>query len=254
MSNTDNTKPENLNINNLINALNKNDQEILLSSAQSMRVEAGHVLFEPGDDVQHTFFPCGPTLVSFLVELPDGRAADTALIGREGAVGGIVSDGNLPAFCRAVVQAQGPILKISVQDMERAKNASPHCRRMFARYADCLLAQIFQSVACNALHSIEERIAKTILLIIDHTQDEVVRLSQEQLAAMVGVGRSYTARVIGSMRELGVVNTTRGRLHILERKKLEAIACDCEKQVVQHFRTVLHGIYPHEGVSQVSCS
>ncbi|MFX7552516.1 hypothetical protein ABTK04_18000, partial [Acinetobacter baumannii] len=83
--------------------------------------------------------------------------------GREGAVGGIVSQGFLPAFTRITVKFGGPVVRLAIGKLDQAKANSASLRNIFARYADCLLAQIFQSTACNAIHSIEQRTAKWIL-------------------------------------------------------------------------------------------
>src|SRR5206468_5383402 len=142
----------------------------------------------------------GSSLISYLVILRDGRAIETALIGREGAVGGMVSQGRLPAFSRAEVQLGGPFFRIDLHDLEDAKSRSMTLRHLFARYADCLMAQVFQSVACNAAHSIEQRTAKWLLAAIERTGAPDVALTQEQLAAMLGVGRSYLSRVIRDLK------------------------------------------------------
>ncbi len=109
---------------------------------------------------------------------------------------GIVSQGRLPSYSRAEVLHPGPLLRMDVAQLEGAKLKSLSIRHLFARYADCLMAQVFQSVACNAAHSIEQRTAKWLLPAIGRTSDARLPLTQEQLADMLGVGRSYVSRVI----------------------------------------------------------
>lgn len=230
--------------NNLLGALRPEDFALLRGHLRRLDRPAGAVLYEPGDDVRQIYFPCGPTLVSFMVLLGDGRPVEVTPVGREGAVGGIVSQGRLPAFARAVVQNAGPLLRIDVSEVERAKSASPALRNLFARYADCLLAQIFQSVACNAAHSIEQRTAKWLLAAADRTGEPSIRLTHEQLAGMLGVGRSYISRVLQDLRSAGAVEPTRGRLAIRDMHKLSAMSCGCHAAVRQHFHDVLRGVYP----------
>src|SRR5690606_28034070 len=129
----------------------------------------GTVLHEPGENVRFAYFPRGASLISYLVILNDGRAIETGLVGREGAVGGIVSQGRLPAYSRAEVQLGGAFYRIDLHHLEEAKARSLTLRYLFARYADCLMAQIFQSVACNAAHSIEQRTAKWLLAAVERT-------------------------------------------------------------------------------------
>lgn len=199
---------------------------------------------EAGDEVQYAYLPCGPSLASFVVVLEDGSSVETALVGREGAVCGIVSQGHLPAFTRVVVQFPGRFLRIAIADLENAKEQSESISNLFARYADCLLAQVFQSVACNAAHSIEQRAAKWLRSAIDRTGDHDVPITQEQLASMLGVGRSYISRVMHSLKMSGVLETRRGKVRILDMERLSTQSCGCNDALRRHFDLVLAGVYP----------
>lgn len=232
--------------NNLLRALRPADLALLEPLFTEWDGSAGAVLFEPGDTIEHVHFPCGPSLVSFQVPLPDGNAIETALVGREGAVGGIVSRGLPPAFARAVVQFPGPFLRVEAARLEAAKALSRPIADLFARYADCLLAQVFQATACNAAHTIEQRTAKWLLATIDRTGDDVVPLTQEQLAGLLGVGRSYAGRVIQSLQRKGAVEVRRGRLEVRDFDALCAASCGCQDAVRDHFDRVIAGVYPAE--------
>lgn len=229
--------------NNLLQALASSDLDILRPSLESWNGQVESILYEPGDDVSCVYFPCGSSMVSFRVALTDGPDVETVLVGREGAVGGIVSQGSLPAYARAVVQFSGPFLRIETTDLEAAKEKSATLRHFFARYADCLLAQVFQSVACNAAHSIEQRTAKWLLYAVERTGDDLINLTQEQLAGMLGVGRTYVNRVIQSMKARGMLQTGRGRMRVLDRHRIDGLACDCDHNVRRHFEAVLRGVY-----------
>ncbi|MGY4432039.1 hypothetical protein ACVWWO_004516 [Bradyrhizobium sp. F1.13.1] len=181
--------------NNLLRRLSPADFALLAPHVMLESAAANELLYNPGDDVQVVHFPCGPSLATFLVPNEDGRDVETILVGREGAVGGIVSEGFLPAYTRICVKFGGPFARIHVGKLEAAKQRSPSLRHVFARYADCMLAQIFQSTACNAIHSIEQRTAKWMLAAMERTGDESsVPLTHEQLATLLGVGRSYASR------------------------------------------------------------
>lgn len=232
------------NTNNLLRALRPEDLALLTPDLRAVYADVGQILYEPGDVVNYAYFPCDMTLVSFVVPLADARAVETALIGREGAVGGIVSEGHLPAYCRAVVQFSGELLRIESVKLERAKIASLTLRLFFSRYADALLAQVFQAAACNATHTIEQRTAKWLMAALDRTGDLVVPLTQDQLAGMLGVGRSYVARVIGSMKAQGTLETSRGKLRVHHKDMLAKMACNCNDLVRKHFDEVLQGVYP----------
>lgn len=230
--------------NNLLRTLRPSDYSLLEPHFQHWESPAHELLYNPGDNVDIIYFPCGPSLVSFLVTNEDGHDVETILVGREGAVGGIVSHGNLPAYAKIVVQFGGPFIRFKVRDLEAAKSQSVTLRYLFARYADCLLAQVLQSTACNAIHSIEQRTAKWIIAAMDRTGDHLVPLTHEQLAFMLGVGRSYTSRVIQTFKHEGMLETRRGALLVRNRESLQARSCLCNESVKSHFESVLRGVYP----------
>jgi hypothetical protein len=233
--------------NNLLRRLSPADFALLAPHVMLESAAANELLYNPGDDVQVVHFPCGPSLATFLVPNEDGRDVETILVGREGAVGGIVSEGYLPAYTRICVKFGGPFARIHVGKLEAAKQRSPSLRHVFARYADCMLAQIFQSTACNAIHSIEQRTAKWMLAAMERTGDESsVPLTHEQLATLLGVGRSYASRVLQSFKAEGVLDTRRGSILVRNREGLRLRACLCNEAVKMHFEEVLRGVYPTE--------
>jgi CRP-like cAMP-binding protein len=232
--------------NNLLRRLRPDDFALLAPHLEERVRPVGDLLYNPGDNVELVYFPCGPSLVSYLVPNEDGRDVETVLVGREGAVGGIVSLGHLPAYCRIVVKYPGSVAQLRVSVLQEAKSKSSTLRFLFARYADCLLAQIFQSTACNAIHSIEQRTAKWILAAIERTGDETVPLTHEQLATMLGVGRSYTSRVIQTFKAESILETKRAALVVRNFDALKSRACQCNESVKAHFDTVLKGLYPDD--------
>lgn len=232
--------------NNLLRILRITDYERLKPRLRTEYKQPGDLLYNPGDNVEVVWFPCGPALVSYLVPNEDGKDVETVLVGREGAVGGIVSLGHLPAFCRIRVKYAGQFTRLRVGDLEAAKAQSAAVQHLFARYADCLLAQIFQSSACNAIHSIERRAAKWILSALERTGSHRVPLTHEELAGMLGVGRSYTSRVLQAFKAEGLLETRRGSLLVHDLDALKRRACRCNEAIRQHFDTVLHGVYPDE--------
>ncbi|MCP3474653.1 Crp/Fnr family transcriptional regulator [Bradyrhizobium sp. CCGUVB1N3] len=233
--------------NNLLRRLNQADYALIAPHLTTEATSANELLYNPGDDVQVVHFPCGPSLATFLVPNEDGRDVETILVGREGAVGGIVSEGYLPAYTRIVVKFGGPFVRIHVGKLEAAKRSSPSLRNIFARYADCMLAQIFQSTACNAIHSIEQRTAKWILAAMERIEgNDSVPLTHEQLATLLGVGRSYASRVIQSFKAQDLIETRRGSILVRNRDGLKSRACLCNEAVKDHFEEVLRGVYPTE--------
>lgn len=232
--------------NNLLRALRPADYALLHPGIEAQQRARGELLYNPGDNVEVVYFPCGPSLASYLVPNEDGQEVETILVGREGAVGGIVSRGHLPAYCRILVKYPGKFMRLRVSELETAKSRSPALARLFERYADCLLAQMVQSSACNAIHSIERRAAKWILSAMERTGDHLVPLTHEELAGMLGVGRSYTSRVLQTFRHEGLLETRRSALLVKDLDALRQRACRCNDAVKMHFDTVLEGVYPAE--------
>jgi Crp-like helix-turn-helix domain len=233
--------------NNLLRRLNRADFALIEPHLAAIHAQPNDLLYNPGASVETVYFPCGPGLVSYLVPNEDGRDVETILVGREGAVGGIVSQGFLPAYTRIVVKFGGPFMRLPVGKLEAAKAESPSLRNIFARYADCMMAQMFQSTACNAIHSIEQRTAKWIISAMERNEgSDAVPLTHEQLATLLGVGRSYTSRVIQTFKAEAIVETRRGAILVRDRDALHKRACRCNEAVKTHFEDVLRGVYPTE--------
>jgi DNA-binding transcriptional regulator YhcF (GntR family) len=230
--------------NNLLRVLRGTDYALIAPYLREEQASANDLFYNPGDNVDVVHFPCGPSLVSYLVSNEDGNDVEAILVGREGAVGGIVSFGNLPAYCRIVVKFGGAFMRLPVSHLEEAKNKSSTLRYLFGRYADCLLTQVFQSTACNAIHSIEQRTAKWIISAMDRTGTDIVPLTHEQLASMLGVGRSYTSRVIQIFKTEGILETRRGSVVVRNHDALVARSCLCNESIKNHFESVLRGVYP----------
>jgi Crp-like helix-turn-helix domain len=231
--------------NNLLRRLSSGDFALIAAHLAHEKADANTLLYNPGDDVDTVHFPCGASLASYLVANEDGRDVETILVGREGAVGGIVSLGYLPAYTRITVKFGGPFVRLPIGKLDAAKTTSVSLRNVFARYADCMLAQMFQSTACNAIHTIEQRTAKWIISAMERADgDNIVPLTHEQLATLLGVGRSYASRVILAFKAEGILETRRGSILVRDRDGLQMRACRCNENVKNHFEEVLRGVYP----------
>jgi CRP-like cAMP-binding protein len=234
--------------NRLLAGLSVSDKALLQPHLQVVSLKRGAVLVEAGEDVTRCYFPADGMIASLIVALADGTMAETATIGREGAIGGIVSLGQKPAFARAVVQIGGPAIRIDSEKLEELKSQSASLRDVISRYADCLLAQVLQSVACNVLHSLEPRFCRWLLHVHDRSGGSDVPLTQEMLAEMLGVQRTTVTAVATALQAKGLILTRRGRIAVLDRAGIEAIACSCHAAVVDHFERVLPGVYPLPGL------
>lgn len=225
--------------NRLLAAVSAEDFALIERRLEFIPLARGQVLFEPGDNIRVTHFPAYRTMVSMQIVTRDGHEIEAATVGREGAVGGVVSAGDKPAFGRGVVQIAGSAFAVPTSVLEEVKCASPSFGELFARYADTLLAQMMQSVACNALHSVEERCCRWLLSAHDRAGKEILQLTQEALAEMLGVQRTTVTAAIQGLEARGVVQRRRGSVEIIDRAALERRSCECYRAVEDHFEAML---------------
>ena len=233
--------------NDLLRQLTSRDFELLAPSLQPVELEASHILHHAGDGVAAIHFPCGPTLVSFAVPVEDDREVESLLVGREGAVG-VAAGRNPPlAYSRIVVKLGGPLVRLPLRALDQAQQKSATLREVFSRYADCQFAQLLQTAACNAAHSIEQRAARWIIATQERIGRAEIPLTHEQLAGMLGVSRSYASRVIQMFKARRILATRRGAILILDAPALDARACCCNDWLKKHFDEVLGGMAAADG-------
>jgi CRP-like cAMP-binding protein len=203
-------------------------------------VEIGpdEIVLERGEQVETSIFPVGPTMISMAVELSGGRSVEVASIGREGAVGGIISCGQAPAFSKAKALVGGPAFRIPMKALEDAKQRSPFIGNLFCRFSDYLLAQVMQSAACNAFHSIPQRAARWLLHAQDRAGDRI-ELTQEAFAGLLGVQRTTVNAVIRELLDAGLISTGRGVVRVTDRAGLKQRACECYQRLEDHFAAII---------------
>jgi hypothetical protein len=230
--------------NNLLRSIPAKELSSLEPHLKLIQVEQRAVLQNGGADVRFAYFPCGSAVVSFEILLKDGRAVGTTLIGREGTIGGFFSHGYLPAYAQARVLLPGSFLKVALSDLEKVKTGLPALSCLFTAYSECLRAQLHQSVACAATHTIEQRATASLRNLFDRTGDDYVPLTQEEFAILLGVTRNHVSRLFQRLRTLGVIETHRGGLLLRDTRRLQLLCCDCYDAVRQHFDIVLGAVYP----------
>ena len=147
--------------NYLLSTFSPEARQLIEPFGTMVELNTGETALTRGEQVTASLFPIGPTLISLEIALSGGRTVEAVMIGLRGAVGGIVSCGQAPAFSRALVLVGGPAFKVPMEALEEAKKRSPFIANVFCRYSDYLLAQAMQGVACNAYHSIPERAARS---------------------------------------------------------------------------------------------
>jgi CRP-like cAMP-binding protein len=223
--------------NRLLSTFSRDARALIEPSGVMVELGTGEVVLKRGDQVEASIFPVGPTMISMKVEL-GSRAAEVASIGREGAVGGIVSCGHAPAFSRAEVLMPGPAYRVSMSALEDAKNRSPFISNLFCRFSDYLLSQVMQSAVCNTFHSIPQRAARWLLHAQDRAGDRI-ELTQEAFAGLLGVQRTTVNAVIQELSSEGLVATGRGTIRVIDRVGLKRRSCECYERLDEHFGAVI---------------
>lgn len=224
--------------NRLLSTFDRDARALVETAGSIIQLEPGGAVLERGEQVSVSLFPFGPTMVALVVDLASGRSIEVASIGREGAVGGIVSCGHAPAFSRATVLVPGPALSVSMEALEEAKERSSFIKNIFCRFSDYLLAQTMQNVACNAYHSIPQRAARWLLHAQDRAGDRI-ELTQEAFAGLLGVQRTTLNAVIAELSSEGLIATGRGTVRVLDRVGLKRRSCDCYRVLEEHFAVVI---------------
>jgi len=224
--------------NRLLATFTREARAFVEAEATVLDLEVGDAVLRPGKDVDHSIFPFGGTTISLLIDDAIGRSIEVASIGKEGAIGGIVSCGRTPAYSLAQVQVPGRALRLPLAALEDAKRRSSFISNLFCRYADYLLAQVMQSVACNAYHSVGQRSARWLLTAQDRGGDKV-ELTQEVLARLLGVQRTTLNAAVRTMQDDGLIATGRGSISVRDRVGLKRLSCSCYDAVENHFVQVI---------------
>lgn len=224
--------------NRLLLAMRPADLASLKPHLKEVPLIQGTMLQEQGDRIDHVYFPHSG-MISLVAVMKQGESIETATVGREGAVGAMSGLGPRTAFTRGVVQMPGHAAQIQTTKFQTIVEQSPTLREIIVRYNELLLAQVQQSCACNALHEAEARLCRWLLQSRDRGDSDTVPITQEFLAQMLGVRRTTVTMVASNLQDAGLIRYQRGRIEILDRKRLEEKACECyhvvSREIDQYF-------------------
>jgi CRP-like cAMP-binding protein len=215
----------------LLAALEPSDYALLMPQLRTSYFSQGAVLQEQEAPVAHVYFPMNG-MVSLVSVMEDGQVVESAVVGREGAVGAFAGLGPWNAFTRATVQIPAAVAVIPASHFQAAVNRSERIRDLILRYKEALLGQVQQTAACNALHPLEARLARWLVQAFDRTGDaRDLPLTQESIAQMLGARRTTVTLIAGKLQEAGLIRYRRGRIIILDKAGLEHLACECYRAI-----------------------
>jgi CRP-like cAMP-binding protein len=224
--------------NHLLAALPPNDYQRLAPTLDVVPLKLKEFLHKPGEPIAHVYFP-GGGFVSMVTVLKDGSMVEVATIGREGMLGvSAVLNGD-PSPAAAMVQAEtDTCYKMAVGDFRDEMERRGPLHDLMTRYAQALSGFIMQSTACNAVHSVEHRLARWLLMAHDRVGKSEFPLTQEFVAMMLGASRPTVTIVAGTLQKAGLITYHRGRLTIVDREKLEAASCECYRAATDLLKNV----------------
>jgi CRP-like cAMP-binding protein len=190
-------------------------------------LEAKSVLSEAGEDTRRVYFPLSGAVCLDTIML-DGSIVATSVIGNEGLVGigsylGQPQTGNV----RTIVLLGGDALSMPSLDFREATHPPGRLHDAMQWYVSTLLSQAVQAIACNRLHAIQERCARWLLLLHDRMRGDVLSITQDSLADMLGTHRPSLSQAVGALKDQGVIELRRGSVRVVDRIALEDAACEC---------------------------
>jgi CRP-like cAMP-binding protein len=212
--------------NRLLQKLSAADFAVARPHLEVVELVKGNLLIEAGRTLAHVYLPHSG-IVSIVVNLSEGQAVEVAMIGCDGIVGAAEALCDGIALSDAVVLCPGRASAITVENLRAIADQSAGWRQLLALHEQAVLASAQQSAACNAAHSVEERLARWLLRARDLWDGETLPLTQEQLAGMIGVQRNAISIVAHALQQAGVLSYSRGQIGIADIDALRKTACEC---------------------------
>lgn len=228
-------------INLILDSLPRKERDRVMLHCEPVELPFGKILCEPDRPFRYLYFPVSG-FISLVTTLGSHRPLELALIGNEGMLGATQVLGVNAAPSRAVVQGSGSALRISPLKLREAMQECPRLLRTLKRYLYVVMAQLAQSVACGHFHEVEPRLARWLLMSHDRAHSDHLQLTHEYLADMLGVRRSGVSIAASALQLRKLIHYSRGRITILDRKGLEAAACECYEALSDDYTRLL----PHK--------
>lgn len=227
--------------NQLLQSLPDTDLAGLSEHFNTVELRQGEVLAEPGDNISNVYFPHAG-IVSFMVGLIDGSMVQTAMVGRDGVIGAAQALDGRKSINKIIVQVPGTASMIDRGPLQHLESDSA-IRKMLASHGQFFVADIQQTAACNACHSVEARMARWLLRMRDLAGDDLP-ITHDYLAAMIGVRRTTVSEIANEMQSNGIISYIRGRVHIENVENLKNQSCECHRAVRENYECLLGAPWP----------
>jgi CRP-like cAMP-binding protein len=207
-------------------SISDRDYDVLRPDLEDVDLPNHLVLHEAGGKLEFAYFP-NRGLISLVVVMKDGRCAEAGIVGREGFAGTPAIVGLSRSPLQAVVQITGDGSRVEVGALQKTLESTPHLQSLLSRYAVVQGMQVAQTAACNRLHDIKQRLARWLLMTQDRMDSELLPITHDFLATMLGTDRPSVSVAAGILQKEQLIEYTRGAVKILNRNKLEECSCEC---------------------------
>ena len=238
------------NNNHLLAALPPAEFERIAPRLEPVALRLGDMLYEPGEQLQHAYFPVS-AIVSLHYVLASGASASVAGVGNEGVVGISLFMGGESTPSSAVVQTGGHAYRLERRLLKQEFDRCGVMQRLLLRYTQALMAQMTQTAVCNRHHSVEQQLCRWLLATLDRIPSGQFVMTQELVAGMLGVRREGITEAAGRLQHAGLIRNRRGHIAVLERAGLEARACECYPVVKSEFSRLLSDVRHRQGALAV---
>jgi CRP-like cAMP-binding protein len=186
----------------------------------------GKVLYEPGDTLEHVYFP-KDAIVSLLYVMESGASAEISVVGNEGIIGIALFMGGESTPSRALVQSEGSAWRLPARYLKEEFNRHTELMLLLLRYTQALITQMAQTAVCNRHHHIDQQLCRWLLMSLDRLPGNQLNMTHELIANMLGVRREGVTEAAGKLQDIGVIKYRRGSITVLDRIKMEEICCEC---------------------------
>ena len=227
--------------NHLLAALPVAEFEALAAHLELVPLPLGKMLYEPGGQLQHAYFPT-TAIVSLHYVMESGASAESAGVGNEGVVGVSLFMGGNTTPSSAVVQTAGHAYRLEHRQLMEEFNRAGSLQRLLLRYTQALLTQMAQTAACNRHHTVEQQLCRWLLLTLDRLPSNELVMTQELVASMLGVRREGITEAAGNLQRAGCISYRRGHISVLDRSGLETRACECYAVVKRELGRLLSDV------------
>ena len=212
--------------NALLAALSRVDRGRLVPQLEPVWLVREQTIFDADVPQRHVYFPVD-CIVSLQTLLSDGSSDEIAIVGNDGAVGVAMFMGKASAPRRALVRHAGRAWQIRAERLRDEFQHNVEAQLVLLRYAQALLTQIAQTAVCNRHHTVDQQLCRWLLMTLDRLPSNELTVTQEQIANMLGVRREGVTEAAGKLQRAGAIRYSRGRIEVLQRRKLEAGSCEC---------------------------